>query len=66
MEELRRVLKCPRMVEKVRVTLPSLDVRVRKAFPSNPSTNEIIHFLFQKASAVAILVGQGDILVAEV
>ena len=64
MEELRRVLKYPRMVEKARVTLPSLDVRVRKAFPSG--TNEIIHCLFQKSCAVAILGGQGDILVAEV
>ena len=66
MEGLRGVLKCPRMVEKARVTLPSLDVRVRKAFPSTPSTNEIIHCLFQKSCAVAILGGQGDILVAEV
>ena len=51
MEGLRRVLKCPTMVEKPRVTLPSLDVRVKKAFSSNTSPNEIIHCLFQKASA---------------
>ena len=54
------------MVEKARVTLPSLEVRVRKAFPSTPGTNKIILCLFQKACAVAILGGQGDILVAEV
>ena len=54
------------MVEKARVTLPSLEVRVRKAFTSALGTNEIIHCLFQKTCAVAILGGQGDILVAEV
>ena len=73
MEGLRRVLKCPRMVVKARVTLLSLEVRVRNAFPSIPGTNEIIHCFFQKYCAVAILGGQpglldpeGDILVAEV
>ena len=73
MEGLRRVLKCPRMVEKARVTLLSLEVRVRNAFPLAPGTNEIIHCLFQKYCAVDILGGQpglldpeGDILVAEV
>ena len=50
----------------VGVTLQSLEVRVRKAFPSIPARNKIIHCLFQKACAGAILGGQGDILVAEV
>ena len=48
----RGVLRCPRGVDKVRVTLPSLEVRVRKAFPSTPGTIEIIHCLFQKGSLV--------------
>ena len=31
-------LRCPRVVEKVRVTLPSVEVRDREAFPFTPSS----------------------------
>ena len=44
----RGVLRCPRVAEKAKVTLPSWEVREREAFPSTPSTDELIHCLLHK------------------
>ena len=44
----RGVLSCPRVVKKARVTMPSLELRDRDAFPSTPSTDELIHCLLHK------------------
>ena len=51
------VVRCPRGVEKVKVTLPSLP-------PPTPINS--FNAFFTKSCPVAILEGQGDILVAEV
>ena len=44
----RGAFRCPRVVEKARVTLPSFEVKVSKAFPFTPCTNEFIHCLLHK------------------